>query len=159
MKLLQHPTSMYHFSQRYPHNELKPSWLSRGMHRTSIMGHQPPRGWGYAYELRCYSIALNLTNWKLQQWRWYHSETSHFWESQNRYATNSSPKNVLLPHTTVCMEIGEPILIIQAPTYHAAAVGYKCTKGIPASIIMHRVTDGYIRMQFLWHFHHPFLSI
>jgi hypothetical protein len=36
------------------------------------------------------------------------------------------------PHITV-WRIGEAILIIQAPTHHAAAVGYKCIQGMKES--------------------------
>jgi hypothetical protein len=38
-------SSMYRFSPRYAQGELtKPSCLSRGVHHTSIVGRQPPRG-------------------------------------------------------------------------------------------------------------------
>jgi hypothetical protein len=36
------------------------------------------------------------------------------------------------PHIAV-WRIGEAILIIQAPTHHAAAVGYKCIQGMKES--------------------------
>jgi hypothetical protein len=36
------------------------------------------------------------------------------------------------PHIAV-WRIGEAILIIQAPTHHAAAVGYKCNQGMKES--------------------------
>ena len=94
---------MYRFSPRYPHNGTdKTIMIIQG--RASYLNRGPPVASGMRICIRASMLySIDLTNWKLQQWRWYHTETFHFWELQNRYAMNSSSNNVLLP-PHCCME-------------------------------------------------------
>jgi hypothetical protein len=128
--------------------------------RASYLNRRPPAASGMRICIRASMLySIDLTNWKLQQWRWYHTEMFHFWESQNRYATNSSPNNVLLP-PHYCMENRRSHLDYPGPNASCCGRGLQVHPRevrLPSS--WHGATDGYIRVQFLWCFHHPLFSI